>query len=111
MVVCSVQIVGNVEVRSIEFVSAVIDAAGQPGIRARGLVRRDPAVDDPRADAASIISEAAADRVQFPAVQFLKLSIVALSHVCLPLLKEGIIPAQPVVAGNSRVVRCGKRAS
>jgi hypothetical protein len=80
------------EVRSIELVSAVKDAARQPRIRVRGLVRRDPAVDNPRADAASVIGEATADGLQFKVVQLFRLSIAALRHLCLPLLKEGSSP-------------------
>ena len=80
------------EVRSIEFVSAVKDAAWQPRIRARGLVHRDPAVDNPRAAAASVIREASADGVQFKIVQLFMLLIFALSHLCLPLLKEESSP-------------------
>jgi hypothetical protein len=70
----------------------VKDAAGQPGIRASGLVHRDPAVDNPRAAAARVIREASAHGVQFKVVQLLMLLIAALGHLRLPLLKEGIIP-------------------
>jgi hypothetical protein len=76
------------EVRSIEIVSAVKDAAGQPGIRTGGLVRRDPAVDNPGSDAASVIDEATADGVQFKVVQLSMLSIAALSHLCFPLFER-----------------------
>jgi len=87
-------LLGNVW--SIELVSAVMDAAGQPGIRAGGLTGRDPAVYDPGADAASftsVIDEATADGVQLKGVQLFRLSIAALDHLLLPLLKEGIIPS------------------
>jgi hypothetical protein len=80
------------EVRSIELVSAVKDATRQVRIRAGGLVHRDPAVDNPRAAAASVIREASADGVQFKVVQLFMILISVLGHLCLPLLKEGSSP-------------------
>ena len=81
------------------------DATRQPGVRAERLMRRDLSVDDPRTDAAAVVIEATAHGLEFTLVQLLMLPIAMLSHVYLPLLKEGAIPSHVVVVAVSQAVR------
>ena len=66
--------------------SAVEDATGQPGVRTHGLMGRDLPIDNPRADAASVIDEAAGHGAQFAVVQLFTVLIATLGHFRLPLL-------------------------
>ncbi|MDA9444641.1 hypothetical protein XH98_37390 [Bradyrhizobium sp. CCBAU 51745] len=73
-------------------VSAMEDAARQPGVRTHGLVGRDLPIHDPGPDAATVIDEAAAHGAQFALVQLFTVSIATLGHLCLPLLWRGPFP-------------------
>ncbi|KJC58935.1 hypothetical protein UP10_19585 [Bradyrhizobium sp. LTSPM299] len=52
----------------------------------------DLSINNPRADATSIIDEATEHGVQLTVVQLFTLSIAALSHLGLPLSRKGLFP-------------------